>query len=1639
MNKNKLLAIFFLLLMINGVFASSIDVDRLSSKNNTTLYFQDAVPISYNPSSMGSACYTEELSPEAVERLWNEILVKGFKVDLLSSDQPANFNRETMDQSQVLITSKDTKANDVVGKTEIPNQLMSPLEIPTVLGQVCYGPFSHGLDLKDTLRVGRCQGGDAFACYLENEGLFRQNGKYGFFPQAKSISRDLIDMLLIERLRLDDLGQAANEIIDPSLDYNSNVDLGLFSNMSYEELAEFRKIQFSDDSNITEAEIRSMQLILDEAIKNSIITDSFNASMESTCNSDNCYINMYSLFDKVFNMYYSADLVFTSVSPMLWKFTGRVFKNIPKSIGNTKLINDKAIGGIRGKHGFFDNLTNNMGVLDSAVSTYRYNKISKNMDDYISNLAQSNKKITYNIDRYNMKPEFDKYLDALNSKKNVDTIKNEFFGSGTFAKLNKSQQRVFMESVLEYQSNIRTARMMQDITSANIKKIAPGSSDILFNKTKTMEDFYASLTKDQYDKLTEEVLRANKLNKEFSAFSNGHFKWDDGAKDITLLKERGKIINNKDELMNKVRLKNEITTTELTSSKKFRDMLTDAPYKTDNAGNLVADNFMNNFETKRITVNFADGPKQIDVIIPFKETTGAANPLNFNDIIYNKKPDVLIEYIAQDGTAKSVRGSVIDMADIKPNEPINMRNIIETGIPDADLPKYGINPLEVSLGYFQEMGAKKIKDAELVTDGVVTVLNNQGWSTGRGLNYINQRMKQQTITQWDKRAFDIIADSGKAYLYNFGYWQFKTAGSTLLGGAFDRYSMFRIPETYTSVIFKHGETGDIYNDSYIDFFANDGSDQGDLFMQYINSIIFWMVNLPKGALESTEWQTTQGFSDWVRNVTEGHIRRSFTDNIALLTDTMKTCNTNACQIKIGDTRLLEEITKSRSIDAKQTIGTNINDNLHLNYQTSTGVTTTSYLLENTSRENFEKYGKTLIAFSHHTDYDGSLAGFKTENSVNLLTAIKEEETCSAKLRNLEVMGIPIGWTNQWTGQSYRAGAVAAGFSNVIYYSLSVPQHRIVLGAIFGDILPQLVIVPEIYNCVDHEEGYYTHFFVAQEEFERIEKDPKNKVGDAISKGAYSVEKTLTNITKNTELQESITKTTQEVKQFAETKIKDNPIMQSRIETIGNTSASFDGKLFFFELGEASSCRASGYNDKGVEHLIDKTTVDTLIVDKEKGEMNIVDKDGNIKRIIGPENKDWVRLIATNLGIPAKVVPHSISYIPVPDTNTPLFNIDVYGNLKIEDINFLNCLKTNYYEQTGLEMSGNVLTDYLGAVKQVTSTNQISPETQYDLIPKGRSNSLEIVAEGTPRKIASGEASRITVLGDRTTKLFPIEGKEVTIGKNIAVQFERGQLIYNGEKNSYIMWVQQTYVMHQSEIKGMDVKPIKETNPVTGCEENAFEMSISPDMSNPEAVAKSVEMNKALEKVGPFQMFDTASKTFIFYTTPAPECQQRMKIIDKKTGQVIDQAISSILTTPDGFIVTTEDGQEHKFEFSAEDGIPKLKYNDLTETLLSAQGKNGAFWYDPKTGNWYTENGHLIPFNPEYRDGVTFKPGEDGKVYGTTVQNLLNPFAGSGGSDRGSLNIPLAPEKILPFTLYVLVIMASFMYLFSRKEIYKKRK
>jgi hypothetical protein len=154
----------------------------------------------------------------------------------------------------------------------------------------------------------------------------------------------------------------------------------------------------------------------------------------------------------------------------------------------------------------------------------------------------------------------------------------------------------------------------------------------------------------------------------------------------------------------------------------------------------------------------------------------------------------------------------------------------------------------------------------------------------------------------------------------------------------------------------------------------------------------------------------------------------------------------------------------------------------------------------------------------------------------------------------------------------------------------------------------------------------------------------------------------------------------------------------------------------------------------------------------------------------------------------------------------------------------------------------------------------------------------------------------------------------------------------------------------------------------------------------------------------------------------------MKVVDKKTGRVIsDSEITGITQTPNGYKITTADGKTHDLGFEVANGKPILSYNGDKQPLLIAQGKDGAFYYDPSTGKWYVDNAQLLPIDDQFKTYGSLTNGSQ------TIpsKNPLEGAIGSSSSNKSSWDIPLTDD----YLLYALVMLMGgmFGYLYIRKK------
>ena len=1747
----KVMSILFLLLFVNSIFAYNIDSTRINSElnlepenikscSNTYMTNEGVSELSY-VFNRGNGCYTVELPEESISKIWNDILVKGFKIDEVGSDQMPNTDRETLEKNEVLLTEPGAKAGDMALKKEMPNQLIKTKEIPSLINQSCTGSFQYGLNLDTTFRVGRCLDSEN-GCYTNGDGLFRQNGEYGFFKEMVTIGKDALDAIGLNKAK-----KEIGELISGE-EQNSTVELGVFSDTSLFEIEQYQKALENSDSN--EINLEKMTIIKDKAIKNSFEVGNFVADMQTTCKGEDCYINSYSLFDKMFNQYFSVDMVLSVASPILMNGAANIFASKYGSKIAEFLPNTLKKTGVIKQGGFWDNLTNEpANLLRNPKGTFQKAWYSKNTKGDYKNAALKLKDLLEHPNALSALHAPDIRLRDMHNhevygqvtdllKKTLDEKEfSEFLTKGyitnsgdVLKNLSTIQKRAVVDVMGQYKtmsdiSNNIVKNIMDDDFKAVLKTIKSNKA-----QGKNIDDIIHLLNKDQIKLLednsdamyllsktikeqTYDSIKINSVLKEKGDFTNAMKKSDFTFTDITTgnpktisletnnIRQNGNVIGINDKVY----------------EKGFKDIQTITVDIPTIDGSMIrrtkAVSYVKQIDTStRVTGmsldNVADfATKNPDGFVRYTDTAGnfittpasRFNKDGFSGVVgsletYNSKFDDLQKALISQGAS-----------------PIEAEAIMKANAFDK---------LDFVNDSF-DLLPKKFDDNSKAITKATTLFENKEMAGVRGTNFINQQTRALTGKSYTN---NFLLKPLPFFGASFIYWEIRSGGATIFGDALDtkRLSMYRLPETYSAMHIKHGETPAIYKDAYIDFFANDGSDQGDVFMAFLDSFAFWTPHLIKESLKLIPGQLTDSINVKLDDILKGKIKRNKVDDIVLFTDTINTGCGTSCTITLDNSNYLEKVTRQKTLanqkaedapgyvdpstsksqeklkqeiidqklqdkyqqmdyamdqlegglksfdtdqeeidsikenyteqyinqienstsEIEENVSNNIDgitDDISISFSVPRGIMIQNYILENTSKKNLEKKGQNLISFTHHTDYDGTTANETNKNAINLVTARNEKNTCEQKIQNLDFLGIPIGWA---TPNNYRAAGVMLLQEHLSYITMPAYKNTWVIGALTSSVPQQAIIMPEIYGCVDDQEGRYNHFFVSTRADDEITKNPKNQVGEMVEDSLDNIGDSLSKISKGTDFEKTVKTGTNEAKKFIENNIKEYPIVQSRLVTNGEANGSLNGQLFFIELGPNTNCNANALSDTGVEFLKDKTLNESLKIDKENGEMSLINEDGTVNIIIDKDNSDFVRLIGTNLGIPAKVIPHSLSYIPVPDTNSELFEVDVYGNFTVLDGDFLDCLKAGYEAQTGLVMESGVtnLKDYFGNVKNV---NILNPLTQYNVYPQN----TKIVAEGTPRLVANNKSAILKINGKRKSNLTHINNEQKYLGRNISIQFENAQLIYSGEKDSYIMWVQHTTVTSSNDIKSLDTTLVKE-KANNGCDEEeiALDFKVKPSNTNDDSqtVANVEKLNKAFENIGPFKMFDTATKTFIFYISEPPECEQRLKIIDKETGEIFDQKITDIQETANGIKIKTEDGSEHEFEFSADNGIPELKYNGERETLLSAQGNNGSFWYDPQTGNWYTENGHLIPFDSEFKDGMMFSANENGEVTGKSAQNVFNiGDSGSGGSNSG-FNIPLTPSSFVNLILYISIILFAFMLInykikkIKPKNIKKKR-
>ena len=888
------------------------------------------------------------------------------------------------------------------------------------------------------------------------------------------------------------------------------------------------------------------------------------------------------------------------------------------------------------------------------------------------------------------------------------------------------------------------------------------------------------------------------------------------------------------------------------------------------------------------------------------------------------------------------------------------------------------------------------------------------------------------------KSYFSIKGGAKWTLMPFLYWGGKH------GFGVEAMSAYQLPEKWKEVKLSTGEE-EIFNDAFIDVFAQEGSDEGDIFVQVLNKLPWQMVYSKVAEqfepVDNAYKSITNPLSGWRREV----------ENVGYFTSTSQECASCSAILRPmagSQQALLDLQQKGRG---KAEISFNAQDEMK------------SYFVEDVLTDEAKEEGTTLIAFAHHANVDGTRIGDDPESKpIDLVEAKKDETRCQDAIKE-----IGLGFL----GDNPQRAAAILSFGESMGYVLFL------WSGIIGSVIQQTLLVPKLQDCVDDVGGYYVHMFSPydkkKETVESANEGASQKAGNVVQffneavlgkapakeekpgdddkpvvdeqgrsytpaqKSQSQKDETVVaaGLGGQQEGQKSVFEQAKdrivaEAEKLGE-KSKSKEILQMEIETKGKTdgTVSFEKSFFIWFKGYTQQ---AAWDNKSKYVLRDNQAKVDTIIDKGTGSI-IVQKDGKQPEEV-IKGKDQATMASHDGRVPAEVIPQRIGRVSLPSgPGIELFAMHSNGSFEVIAPKVLDCIRANIVQQTGVPLITNDITEAFGNIESIVTDSYSS------IVPSKEGKS--ITANGAPRETIYGEKARVLVMSDMNTTM--LDGREIPAGNFSSAQFKNGVIVYKpataGRQAELIIWLRyhQRSILRNSDVSGLKAtlaNPI--INPETGCPETAINLEAIANLAagDESQVTERVEnFNKSIEKMGPFQTFDTEKHRFIFYSQKTSSecnaadpgcCQQRVTIIDKETGDVYDKAIvGNVQQTPTGIKFTTEDGKQHTLDFSAENGIPKISYNGLApETLLSAKGPNGAFWYDPENQQWYPYNAQLLPLANEFSKGFDTRHREDSSSSTLPGGNVMNLQLG--GTAETPFNLPSLPAEPIAMLLFIGSLMAA---------------
>ncbi|MEK6970670.1 MAG: hypothetical protein AABW68_03155 [archaeon] len=1566
-------ALFYLLLLLFSPMASAMPADGFPPAQNT----ESLPPVSpstneglYSPAAPeahdlilsfqslpggGSVCRFSELSPLDVQRFKDSILVPGLVGDEVGAGTQPNTDRDTISDNNVLVVPNPLD-EETAFKKQIPNQILEPGELAPLQNQRIKGPFAFGLSLYDSLRAAKCT--PEGPCAVQGESLQYRNSGEGITGNVKDMWSALFK---------DD--NSVNEQFSP-------------------EEADFLQAQVqSQQISSPEGEAALQGIVYsrskDPDVMNHIAIDNtFQAGILTNCADGRCVLTLYSMFDKYFNSWFSGEMVIGTFGPTLWgQFRKMLTKTKRYSLLSgsvTDKLNPAKIWENRRISSFLDDYTASIHAGTPMAPSEFFSKYKFGPKDFqiggatvLDNLKRAGLRDQDAADTVSKLFAERKIISLGSSSK----IEDEVFGpEGIFSKITDVEKRkqlfTFWSTFKQYTDVAETmrGRLETDFLAGRINKADYGRGILaiekdyddawkidLFEETRTGLDGVPGWNEFTFkNNVGQSINWKYDVDKYYKDAAEQFIKTGDFTKfgpgvpvpDLKLVKGYTDPVTGVATLFQNPR-----TGEVYQGFQLFK-------FNTESLGAAIDPGKIGTSDYKDVLVQLSDG--RVVPAIPASITDIQA------DISHGITPRIVVK-----GGNLPVQPPIID-----PKKPVTNANInwdkVNSGL---DLGIMTPNTFADRL-LSGNVAPGKIKNAKRATDSIFNSMVIRDWGKGPYTNLLSRSLQNQEklIGNYFNIVNPNVLENGLGWTAKmYGYWWMTR------GFGSDKFSIYQLPEEWHEVSFEPGET-EFYNDAYIDFFANEGSDSGDLFQKVIS-------NFPAPIILDSVVEDYEPLNT-IWNSFTGGTDRSSPENLAMFLFGPQSCPECAA------------VVTSPSAE-------------RFDVQFSSTDSTNTFFLEHPKTKDAKEKGQLLVSFSHRTNINGEMAGEEL-TEINLVKAREEGETCEQVMDDLFIYGV----ASRVFGAE-KVGAVAALAENLSYITGGL------MGTLFSGA-QQLVLAPQMNECVDDKEGYFASLFVPNREEEdrpgKSDELQKSVTEDALNGIREFANQVDTKRTGQSLTDNVLKESTAQVRELVD-EAQEDDVAEAELRITGSSSGYLRSEeVMYFWVGGGSLVEPTKYLTDGMTVL---TTEDghTLTLDNEEGTLTV---DG--LEVIGEDKEDHVRLTNKNLSIPAMEVPQRLNGFLLGDSNSLLLTMNVRGETLVQDPALLDCLQSAVLEQSGVGLQSNNLGDAFG--KGQTVTTDAFPSISIDTI----NNRIQL--GGQVPQTAYGAGASIQLYGNRRVVVTGAAFPEA--GDFQSASWENGTVVYKPQSNELLIWLRHhaQAVVSDEDVKGFHGDLTTTPNPTTQCEEPAVSLSVETDPNSPAAKLKGDNLTAGLETNGPFQVFDTPTKQFILYSKLVDgECTDFFKVINKETGEVYDQEITGITQGEDGNIqIVTADGQTHSLQFSDENGKPVLTYDGKSELLQSASGKGGSFYYDPDKGLYYAENAQLIPLNDNFRNqGIGFQANPDGSVSGKAAENVFNINTGQG--TEGLFNIPSIPEDWAGAGLILLILIGSVLglYVDSRKK------